>query len=104
MSRKNSPEPWEALPLETRAEMLIKGIPFPSETAAEARCRLKSDLGLYDDDDLSALLDKSHDTLARMRVKGTGPTPIRIAREIFYDRQTVAEWMRQHRDDAGLVV
>ncbi|WP_425044161.1 helix-turn-helix transcriptional regulator [Primorskyibacter sp. S87] len=89
---------WQALDVNARAELLLQGVPFPSETATETRCRLKRDLSLYDDDDLAALLDKSHDTLARMRVKGTGPVPIRVAREIFYDRDDVHAWIKRHRD------
>ncbi|RBW56815.1 hypothetical protein DS909_08915 [Phaeobacter gallaeciensis] len=89
---------WQALSADARANLLLQGVPFPSETATETRCRLKRDMCLYDDDDLAALLDKSHDTLARMRVNGKGPTPIRVAREIFYDRQDVATWIKRHRD------
>lgn len=89
---------WTVLPASTRAELLLQGVPFPSETASEARCRLKRDLQLYDDDDLAALLDKSHDTLARLRVDGTGPLPIRVGRTIFYDRKDVHDWVRRHRD------
>lgn len=91
-------EAWSALNVQTRAELLLQGVCFPGETASEARCRLKRDLQLYDDDDLVALLDKSHDTLARMRVNGKGPTPIRIARQVFYDREDVHRWVRRHRD------
>ncbi|SFM11279.1 hypothetical protein [Shimia aestuarii] len=93
---------WRELDVHTRADLLLQGVPFPSETATETRCRLKRDLGLYDDDDLAALLDKSHDTLARMRVKGTGPTPIRVVREIFYDRQDVHDWIKRHRDGGAV--
>ncbi|WP_146344918.1 helix-turn-helix transcriptional regulator [Phaeobacter marinintestinus] len=93
-------ENWQTLSAETRAQLLLRGIPFPGETPHETRCRLKNDLQLYDDTDLTALLDKSADTLARLRVKGTGPVPIRIAREIFYDRTDVARWIKQHRDGA----
>ncbi|SMP35306.1 helix-turn-helix transcriptional regulator [Shimia sagamensis] len=91
-------EAWQQLDVQARADLLLQGVPFPSETATETRCRLKRDMGLYDDDDLCALLDKSHDTLARMRVKGTGPTPIRVVREIFYDREDVHDWIKRHRD------
>ena len=65
---------WQDLAAQSRAQLLLQGIPFPSETPSEMRCRLKRDLQLYDDDDLCALLDKSADTLARMRVEGTGNT------------------------------
>ena len=66
------------------------------------RCRLKRDLNIYDDDDLAALLDKSHDTLARLRVNGKGPPPIRVARQVFYDRDDVLAWVRRHRDEIAL--
>ncbi|MEP3329361.1 hypothetical protein [Sedimentitalea sp.] len=92
---------WAALSASTRAELLLQGVPFPGETPTEARCRLKRDLQLYDDDDLSALLDKSHDTLARMRVDNKGLLPIRVGRTVFYDRKDVHDWVRRHRDVVG---
>ncbi|MGX9350093.1 hypothetical protein ACS3QZ_02730 [Shimia sp. W99] len=48
---------WQGLNVQTRADLLLQGVPFPSETATETRCRLKRDLQLYNDDDLAALLD-----------------------------------------------
>jgi hypothetical protein len=92
---------WAELSPETRAQLLLQGAGFPGETATEIRCRIKRDLKLYDDDDLAGLLDKSIDTLVRMRVKGTGPAPIRVAREVFYDQADVHAWIRQHRDEVS---
>ena len=89
---------WEHLPVLARAEMLKAGIPFPTETALERRCRVKAKLGLMDDDDLRALVDVSDDTLARRRVNGTGPRPIRVMRAVFYAADDVRDWMLKHRD------
>lgn len=89
---------WATAPVEVRADMLAKGLPYPGETAAEVRCRLKAQLDLYDDDDLAALLGVTTDALARYRVDGSGPTPIRVARVIFYRREDVASWLARHRD------
>ncbi|SDK79207.1 helix-turn-helix transcriptional regulator [Aliiruegeria lutimaris] len=89
---------WTDLPMAQRVDLLRNGIPHPGETSEEARCRLKHSLGFVDDSDLVNLLDKSADTLARMRVNGTGPVPIRVAREIFYDLADVRAWMLRHKD------
>ena len=69
---------WHKLSAQTRAQLLLQGRPFPSETPTVMRCRLKNDMQLYDDDDLCALLDKNADTLARMRVNGKGPSAPRL--------------------------
>ena len=89
---------WMDLSIETRAELLRSGVPFPSETAEEKRCRIKARLGLFDDEDLKALADVSDDTLAKKRVSGTGPRPIRVMRSIFYAADDVKDWMLRHRD------
>lgn len=98
MTLHNDQENWERLPVSARAELLKAGIPFPSETTAERRCRVKAKLGLMDDDDLKALADVSDDTLARRRVNGTGPRPIRVMRAVFYAADDVRDWMLRHRD------
>lgn len=89
---------WAKLPISTRAEMLRAGVPFPSETNEERRCRVKAALGLFDDADLTALANVTDDTLARYRVKGTGPRPIRVMRSVFYTVDDVRSWMLAHRD------
>lgn len=88
---------WRELPAETRAALLQAGISHPGETASETRCRLKRALDLLDDDDLAALLDCTHDSLARYRVDGVGPTPVWVARQIFYTRPDVEAWIASHR-------
>lgn len=89
---------WAALPVSTRAELLRAGIPFPGETQEERRCRIKAALGLFDDEDVAALANTTGDTLARHRVKGTGPRPIRVLRTVFYAAEDVRSWMMAHRD------
>ncbi len=53
---------WQTLGADARANLLLQGVPFPSETATETRCRLKRDLALYVLDDLlaGALVRLSH--------------------------------------------
>ena len=89
---------WAKLPVSARAELLRNQIPVPGETAEERRCRVKAQLGLFDDNDLMALADVEDHTLARHRVKGTGPRPIRVMRSIFYTAEDVRDWMLRHRD------
>ena len=91
---------WDTLPAHLRAELLRAGFSFPSETEEEARHRLKRQFDLLDDSDLTALTGASADTLARHRVNGTGPRPVRIMRTVFYQRADVADWIAQHRDGA----
>jgi hypothetical protein len=89
---------WAELPIGERAALLREGRAFPGETADEARCRLKTALDLLDDADLGALLDCGQDALNRRRVDGTGPTPVRIARAIYYRRADVLAWLERNRD------
>jgi hypothetical protein len=89
---------WDALPVSQRAELLKAGVPFPGETEEERRCRVKARLGLLDDGDLGALTGNGEDALARHRVNGTGPTPTRVMRSVFYFAEDVASWMKNHRD------
>ena len=89
---------WASLPISARAELLRSGIPFPGETAEERRCRVKAALGLLDDEDIQALGDVTADTLAKKRVNGTGPRPVRVLRTVFYHVDDVREWVLRHRD------
>jgi hypothetical protein len=89
---------WAALPVSSRAELLLSGTPFPGETAEEKRCRLKAALGLFDDDDLMALTGSGEDALIKRRVNGTGPRPIRVLRQVFYTADDVRDWLNRNRD------
>lgn len=89
---------WANLPPQTRAELLRAGLPFPGETAKEARCRLKAKLNLLDDDDLKALTGCGDDVLVKRRVSGTGPRPIRVLRSVFYSADDVRDWLLRNRD------
>ncbi len=89
---------WHDLMPSERVLLFAEGLAFPGETEDERRCRLKNQLGLLDDADLAALLGCTEETLAKHRVKGTGPRPIRIARNVFYLREDVEKWLRQNRD------
>jgi predicted DNA-binding transcriptional regulator AlpA len=91
---------WADLPIALRADFLKNGKPFPSETDAEARCRVKAALDLLDDRDLMALLGCGEEALARHRVNGTGPTPVRVVRSVFYKREDVLAWLERNRDGA----
>lgn len=61
---------------------------------------LKKQFDLLDETDLSVLLGVSVDTLAKHRVNGTGPTPIRAMRAVFYDASDVKAWLLKQRDGA----
>lgn len=89
---------WATLPVSNRAELLRSGVPFPGETSEERRCRVKAALGLLDDADIQALGDVTADTLAKKRVNGTGPRPVRVLRTVFYTLEDVREWILRHRD------
>lgn len=89
---------WVKLPATTRAELLMAGVPFPTETTEERRCRVKASLDLLDDGDLQALADVTADTLAKKRVDGTGPRPVRVLRSVFYHVDDVRDWVLRHRD------
>jgi hypothetical protein len=93
---------WASAPLDIRARFLAEGRPFPGETEAEVRCRVKAALDLLDDTDLQALTGCGEDALARHRVNGTGPTPIRVLRAVFYRRTDVISWLEKNRDAATL--
>ena len=89
---------WEGLSPDKRADLLAAGVPHPAETSEERRCRVKRALGLFDDADLEALTGSTQDTLARHRVKGTGPRPSRVLRSVFYSSDDVRDWILRHRD------
>lgn len=89
-------------PLDIRARFLSDGRPFPGETETEARCRVKAALDLLDDTDLMALTGCGEDALARHRVNGTGPTPIRVLRAVFYRKADVLAWLERNRDQVML--
>ena len=91
-------EAWASAPLDVRARFLAEGRPFPGETDTEARCRVKAALDLLDDTDLMALTGCGEDALARPRVNGTGPTPIRVLRSVFYRTADVISWLERSRD------
>jgi hypothetical protein len=95
-------EAWANASLDIRARFLAEGRPFPGETEAEARCRVKAILDLLDDADLQALTGCGEDALARHRVNGTGPTPIRVLRAVFYRRADVMSWLERNRDAVTL--
>ena len=91
---------WEALAPETRASFLLAGRSFPSESNAERSCRLKARLDLVDEDDLSALLGVSVQTLVRWRVDAVGPVPTKISRKIYYRVEDIDAWIVRQRTGA----
>lgn len=93
---------WDNAPLDLRARFLAEGKPFPGETETEARCRVKAALDLLDDPDLMALTGCGLDALARHRVNGTGPTPVRVLRSVFYRTADVIAWLERNRDQPVL--
>ncbi len=93
---------WTALDLAQRAALLKEGKTFPGETEEEAKARLKNAMDLLDDNDLIALLGTTEATLARHRVQGTGPKPVKVMRQIFYLRSDVMKWLEQHRGDVSI--
>ena len=64
--------------------------------------RVKAALDLLDDADLQALTGCGEDALARHRVNGTGPTPIRVLRAVFYRRADVVSWLERNRDASSV--
>ena len=59
---------------------------------------LKERFDLLDESDLAALLGVEANTLAKHRVAGTGPTPIRAMRSVFYHADDVKAWLLRQRD------
>jgi len=65
---------------------------------ADKYLELKNRFDLLDEADLCALLGVEPETLAKHRVAGTGPTPIRAMRAVFYASDDVKMWLLRQRD------
>ncbi|CAB4125108.1 Helix-turn-helix domain containing protein [uncultured Caudovirales phage] len=54
---------------------------------------LRTDFGLMSQDDLSALLSLTKETLREWRRLKQGPSFVRIGKGVFYRRQDVQDWI-----------
>lgn len=71
---------------ENVAEVDVRGLP-------DSGRRMRSEMGLLSEQDLSVLLDIQARTLQKWRSQKVGPDFVRLGKIIFYRRADVEEWI-----------